>query len=47
MELRRNAHYGGFESNFEGDIKSVFQIDQFTDEVWSNSGKLTIKKKQG
>ena len=27
MELRRSSHYDGFESNFERDIKSVFQID--------------------
>ena len=32
MELRRSSHYDGFESNSERDIKSVFQIDQFTDE---------------
>ena len=27
MELRRSSHYDGFNSNYEMDIKSVFQID--------------------
>ena len=47
MELRRCSRYDGFESNFEKDIKRVFQIDQFTDEVQSNFGKLAIKSKAG
>ena len=33
MKLGRSSHYDGFESNFESNIKSVFQIDEFTDEV--------------
>ena len=47
MELRRCSRYDGFESNFERDIQRVFQIDQFTDEVQSNFGKLAIKNKAG
>ena len=27
MELRRSSHYDGFKSNYERDIKSVFQIN--------------------
>ena len=27
MKLRGSSHYDGFESNSEGDIKVVFQID--------------------
>ena len=47
MELTRSSNYDGFESNFESDIESVFQIDQLTAEVQSNFGKLEIKYKIG
>ena len=47
MELRGSFDYNGFLSNFERDIKSLFQIDQFTDEVQNNFGKLAIKYKVG
>ena len=45
MELRRCSRYDGCESKFERHIKRVFQIDQFTDEVQSNFGKLAIQNK--
>ena len=47
MELRRSSNCNGFESNFERDIRGVFQIDWFADEVWSNFGKLAVKDKIG
>ena len=47
MELRRNSHYDGFETNFERDIKRLVQMDQFTDEVKSSFGQLAIEYKTG
>ena len=33
MKLRKSSHYDSFESNFEMNINSVFQIYYFTDEI--------------
>ena len=29
MELKRSSHYDGFESNYERDNESVFQLDYY------------------
>ena len=38
---------GGFQTNFERDIKRVVQSDQFTDEVQSGFGELAKRYKAG
>ena len=43
MELKTSFHYDGFESNFERDIKSVFKIDQLTDEITEQFWKACDK----
>ena len=45
MKLRRSSRCDRFESNFERDIKRIFQIDSFTDEIYSIFGKFAIKCK--
>ena len=47
MELKRNAHYDGFETNFERDIKKPVQIDQFIDEIRVVLDSLQWNIKQG
>ena len=45
MKLRRSSHYGGFKSNSERDIKSVFQTDVANNlsELMRNFRKHAIK----
>ena len=42
-EIKKNLP-GGFQTNFEWDIKRVVQIDLFTDDVQSNFGELARDK---
>ena len=47
MILKRSSHYDGFESNFEGNIKSVPRLISSLMKSQSNFGKLVIKYEIG